>query len=108
LFYSKDCEAPVALIEAVDILSIRNNRPVPGLVPEGKTAQLIKSLVQDINTKKDGFMQTGIFGLGRIFPSLAENGAEEQAFKMLTKTGKYSFAYCGISSMRPLFGKFCQ
>jgi alpha-L-rhamnosidase len=64
-----------------------------GLVPEGKTADLIKSLVQDINTKNDGFMQTGIFGLGRIFPSLAENGAEDQAFKMLTKTGEHSFSY---------------
>jgi len=38
-------------------------------------------------------MQTGIFGLGRIFPSLAENGAENQAFKMLTKTGENSFSY---------------
>lgn len=64
-----------------------------GLVPEGRTADLIKSLVQDINSKNNGFMQTGIFGLGRIFPSLAENGAEDQAFKMLTKTGENSFSY---------------
>lgn len=64
-----------------------------GLVPEGKTAELIKSLVHDINTKNNGFVQTGIFGLGRIFPSLAENGADDLAFSMLTKTGENSFAY---------------
>ena len=64
-----------------------------GLVPEGKTSELVKSLSHEINFKNNGFIQTGIFGLGRIFPSLAENGAEDLAFKMITKTGLNSFAY---------------
>jgi alpha-L-rhamnosidase len=64
-----------------------------GLVPDGKTPEIVRTLVRDINTKNNGFMQTGIFGLGRIFPSLAENGAEDLAFSMFTKTGEHSFAY---------------
>ena len=64
-----------------------------GLVPDGKTPEIVKTLVGDINAKNNGFMQTGIFGLGRIFPSLAENGAEDLAFSMFTKTGEHSFAY---------------
>tara|TARA_R110002050_G_scaffold141496_2_gene266683 strand:+ start:23484 stop:26180 length:2697 start_codon:yes stop_codon:yes gene_type:complete len=64
-----------------------------GLVPEGKTPEVVEALVRHINAKNNGFMQTGIFGLGRIFPSLAENGAEDLAFSMLTTTGEHSFAY---------------
>lgn len=64
-----------------------------GLVPEGKMAELVESLVQDIHAKNYDFIQTGIFGLGRIFPALAENGAEDLAFRMLTKTGEHSFNY---------------
>ena len=64
-----------------------------GLVPDGKTPEIVKTLVQDIKTKSNGFIQTGIFGLGRIFPSLAENGAEEFAYNLFTKKGVHSFAY---------------
>jgi len=63
-----------------------------GLVPEGKTPEIIKSLSWDIKNKSNGFIQTGIFGLGRIFPVLAENGAEDLAFNLFTKTGNHSFA----------------
>ena len=64
-----------------------------GLVPEGATREVVKSLVNDITTKSNGFIQTGIFGLGRIFPALTENGAEDSAFKLFTKTGNHSFAH---------------
>jgi len=64
-----------------------------GLVPEGKLAELIQSLVQEINTRSNGFIQTGIFGLGRIFPALAENGAADLALQMLIKKGLPSFAH---------------
>ena len=63
-----------------------------GLVPDGKVPQVVNSLAQDIIHKSNGFIQTGIFGLGRVFPALAENGAEELAFKLFTKTGDHSFA----------------
>jgi alpha-L-rhamnosidase len=64
-----------------------------GLVPEGKLGELVKSLREDIHSKNFDFIQTGIFGLGRIFPSLTENGADDLAYSMLTKTGEHSFAY---------------
>jgi len=63
-----------------------------GLVPEGKTHQVAESLVQEIKNKSNGFIQTGIFGLGRIFPALAENGYDDLAFHLFTKTGNDSFA----------------
>jgi alpha-L-rhamnosidase len=63
-----------------------------GLVPEGKTADVVKSIVRDIQTKGNGFIRTGIFGLGRVFPALAENGAEEIAYQLLTKKGSPGFA----------------
>lgn len=62
-----------------------------GIVPEANRVELVKTLIQDITTRSDGFIQTGIFGLGRIIPALAENGAEEFAFNMLTKKGSRSF-----------------
>lgn len=64
-----------------------------GLVPEGKASDVAKSIVQDITTHSNGFIQTGIFGLGRIFPALTENGDEDFAYQLFTKTGKHSFAY---------------
>jgi alpha-L-rhamnosidase len=63
-----------------------------GLVPDGKIKEVVGSLAQDIKNKSNGFIQTGIFGLGRIFPALNENGAEDLAFNILTKTGNHSFA----------------
>lgn len=63
-----------------------------GLVPDGKTKDVVGSLAQDIKNKSNGFIQTGIFGLGRIFPALAENGAENLAYQIFTKTGEHSFA----------------
>ena len=63
-----------------------------GLVPDEKIKEVVGSLAQDIKNKSNGFIQTGIFGLGRIFPALAENGAENLAYQIFTKTGEHSFA----------------
>ena len=64
-----------------------------GLVPEGKTPAVVNSLEKEITQKSNGFIQTGIFGLGRIFPVLAENGAEDFTCNLLTKQGIHSFAH---------------
>lgn len=63
-----------------------------GLVPDGKTKAVVESLAREIKNESNDFIQTGIFGLGRIFPALAENGYEELAYHLLTKTGNHSFA----------------
>ena len=63
-----------------------------GLVPDGKIHEVVQTIVQDITNRSNNFIQTGIFGLGRIFPALAENGAEDLAFSIFTKTGNHSFA----------------
>jgi len=63
-----------------------------GLVPDGKSGDVVKSIVSDIRGKSNNFIHTGIFGLGRIFPSLTEHGAEEVAYQVFTKKGNHSFA----------------
>ena len=63
-----------------------------GLVRNGKTSAVVQSLAHDIKNKSNGFVQTGIFGLGRIFPALAENGQEDLAYEIFTKNGLHSFA----------------
>lgn len=63
-----------------------------GLVPEEKIKKVAKSLSDEITNGSTEFLTTGIFGLGRIFPVLAGNGAEDLAYRLLTKTGINSFA----------------
>lgn len=63
-----------------------------GLHPEGKAKEIAGTIANEIRTRSNGFIQTGIFGLGRIFPALAENGEEDLAYQIFTKTGNHSFA----------------
>jgi alpha-L-rhamnosidase len=63
------------------------------IVPEQYKRSVAYSIVDNINNKFNGFVSTGIFGLARIFKVLSENGMEEEAFKLLSKKGKNSFAY---------------
>lgn len=63
-----------------------------GLVPEEKIKEVAKSLSDEITNNSTGFLTTGIFGLGRVFPVLAENGTEDLAYHLFTKTGINSFA----------------
>ncbi len=64
-----------------------------GLAPHDRRHDIAASLARQVNADNNGFLQTGIFGLGRIFPALAENGQEETAWHLFTKTGYNSFAY---------------
>lgn len=43
--------------------------------------------------KHDGFISTGIFGISRLFKVLAENGFEDEVYRLLTKKGENSFAF---------------
>ncbi|MEN8155512.1 MAG: family 78 glycoside hydrolase catalytic domain [Bacteroidota bacterium] len=63
------------------------------LVPVGMEKEVASAVIENINESYDGFLNTGIFGLARIFSVLAENGFEEEVYHLLTKTGKHSFAY---------------
>jgi alpha-L-rhamnosidase len=63
-----------------------------GIVPETDKGMVASAIIKNINEKFDGFISTGIFGLSRIFKVLSENGYEDEAYRLLTKKGKNSFA----------------
>lgn len=63
-----------------------------GLVPEEAREKVAATLARQINPAGNGFLNTGIFGLARVFPALAENGQERTAFEVLNKRGNPSFA----------------
>ncbi len=64
-----------------------------GIVPENLKKKVAASIVKNINERHNGFINTGIFGIARIFSALAENGFEDEVYKLLTKKGEHSFAY---------------
>jgi alpha-L-rhamnosidase len=64
-----------------------------GIVPGEYRKAVSGSIVESIHEESDGFLNTGIFGLARIFKVLAENGYEDEAYRLLTKTGRNSFAF---------------
>ncbi len=64
-----------------------------GIVPEQYKKQVAGSIVKNIDEEFDGFVNTGIFGLARIFQMLCENGYEEETYRLLSKKGKNSFAF---------------
>ncbi|MBS3742577.1 MAG: family 78 glycoside hydrolase catalytic domain, partial [Candidatus Cloacimonetes bacterium] len=64
-----------------------------GITPEKLKHKIAEATVRNMEEKYDGFINTGIFGLSRIFKVLAENGFEEEVYRLLTKTGKNSFAF---------------
>jgi hypothetical protein len=63
-----------------------------GLAPESDRERIAATLARQVDLDHNGFLRTGIFGIGRILPALAENGQEQTAFGILTKTGNPSFA----------------
>jgi alpha-L-rhamnosidase len=63
------------------------------IVPEDQTKPVAAAILKNIQEQYDGFLNTGIFGLARVFKVLAENGYEQDVYRLLTKTGKNSFAY---------------
>lgn len=63
-----------------------------GIVPEENKAKVAADIVKNIHEEFDGFLNTGIFGLGRVFKVLCENGYEEEAHRLLSKKDNRSFA----------------
>ena len=64
-----------------------------GLVPKGDEKEVSNSIVRNMNNKTEGFISTGIFGIGRIGSMLARYGNVEAAYKMFTKKGENSFEW---------------
>ena len=64
-----------------------------GIVPENLKTKVAASIVKNIKEKHNGFISTGIFGIPRIFNALADNGFEDEVYRLLTKKGEHSFAY---------------
>jgi alpha-L-rhamnosidase len=63
-----------------------------GIVPFEEKEKVAEAMVKNINEKFNGFINTGIFGLGRIFKVLCENGQEEEVYRLLNKKDNNSFA----------------
>ena len=64
-----------------------------GIVPRENQKKVAGSIVMNIHEEFDGFLNTGIFGLARVFKVLSENGYEDEVYRLLTKTGRNSFAF---------------
>lgn len=63
------------------------------IVPEGMERKVCMAVIKDIREEHDGFLNTGIFGLARVFKVLSEHGYEDEVYRILTKTGNNSFAF---------------
>jgi alpha-L-rhamnosidase len=64
-----------------------------GIVPEGDETDVSRSIVENMNTHSEGFMNCGIFGISRIGSMLARHGNAEAAWRMFTKKGEHSFEW---------------
>jgi len=63
------------------------------IAPKEYRKQVAGAIVRDIKESDSGFINVGIFGLPRIFKALAENGYEDEVYRLLTKKGENSFAF---------------
>ncbi|RED94672.1 alpha-L-rhamnosidase [Marinoscillum furvescens] len=63
-----------------------------GIVPEENKTKVAAAIVKNIHEEFDGFLNTGIFGIGRVFKVLCENGYEEEVHRLLSKKDNRSFA----------------
>ncbi|WP_298650930.1 alpha-L-rhamnosidase [uncultured Proteiniphilum sp.] len=64
-----------------------------GLVPAGDEKAVADAIVRNMNERSEGFMHTGIFGIGRLGSMLARNGNVQAAWNMFTKKGENSFEW---------------
>jgi len=64
-----------------------------GIVPEGDEDKVSRSIVENMNSHSEGFMNCGIFGISRIGSMLARHGNAEAAWQMFTKKGEHSFEW---------------
>lgn len=65
---------------------------VGDLVPEGHRAQVLKTIVDDIENR-NGHLNTGIIGTKYLWPVLVEGGYDDLAFKVATRTTFPSYGY---------------
>lgn len=64
-----------------------------GFVPDGDEVEVSNSIVKNMNTFSEGFMNCGIFGLSRVGSMLARHGNAEAAWLLYTKKGENSFEW---------------
>ncbi|MDK2842920.1 MAG: alpha-L-rhamnosidase, partial [Anaerophaga sp.] len=64
-----------------------------GIFPEGDEDKVSRSIVENMNSHSEGFMNCGIFGISRIGSMLARHGNAEAAWQMFTKKGEHSFEW---------------
>lgn len=64
-----------------------------GLIPMGNGKAVADAIVKVSKDNLDGFLNTGIFGISRIFGALSHNGNEEAAYNILNKKGYNSFEF---------------
>ncbi|WP_147676357.1 alpha-L-rhamnosidase [Algibacter pacificus] len=62
-----------------------------GIVPVQYRRGVAQAIVDESYNKFNGFLNTGIFGISRVFKILCENGFENEAYRLLTKKGNHSF-----------------
>lgn len=62
-----------------------------GIVPNEIEKDVAEAIIKDINENYDHFLNTGIFGLSRVFEVLSENGFENEVYELITKKGNNSF-----------------
>lgn len=63
------------------------------IVPQGMERNVCMAILKNIREEYEGFLNTGIFGLARVFKVLSENGYEDEVFRLLSKKGENSFAH---------------
>ena len=63
-----------------------------GMVPDDLRRPVAAAIVKNMREHYHGFLNTGIFGLARVFKILSETGYEDEVYRLLTKTGEHSFA----------------
>ena len=66
-------------------------------MPVGDEHAVSDAIVRNIDEKYDGFIHTGIFGLGRIGQALSRYGNPEAAWRVFTKKGENSFEWMWIA-----------
>jgi len=69
-----------------------------GIVPVADRKAVSDAIVSNIYDKYDGFIHTGIFGLGRIGQALSRYGNSDAAWKVFSKKGENSFEWMWTSA----------
>ena len=63
------------------------------IVPAGLETAVAGAVLKNMRESYNDFLNTGIFGLARVFQVLAESGFEDEVHRLLTRRGKHSFAH---------------